>query len=388
MGYDEALALRKQQQEETQNLKENPEEEDPDELEDDNEVKASIAGNYTFQQVHKNAKKEDAKLEDFEMMRIVGKGTFGKVFQVMHKKTKKVYAMKCIRKDVVLENEQMDSLKLEKEILYSIEHPFIVGMDYVFENNLRIFFLMDFIEGGELFRHLVQVRRFPEDQARFMIAQVAIALGHLHEKNIVYRDLKPENVLFNRDGYLLLADFGLATKVDKDKLATSFCGTAEYLSPEMLNGDGHDHTVDWWTLGILLYEMLVGIPPFFNKNKHKMYFLIKEHKVTFPVPEKHNIYVSPEAADLINKLLMKKKDERIGAKGGVQEILAHPFFKDLDIQALLQKKLEPGYKPQINDGELKYFDQRLIKDQSIEMSVVPADRQKFIGKQKAAFDGF
>lgn len=214
MGYEEALALRKMQQEETQNHKDNPEEEDPDELEEDNEVKASIAGNYAFQQVHKKANKEEAKLEDFEMMRIVGKGTFGKVFQVMHKKTKKVYAMKCIRKDVVLENEQMDSLKLEKEILYSIEHPFIVGMDYVFENNHRIFFLMDFIEGGELFRHLVQVRRFPEDQARFMIAQVAIALGHLHEKNIVYRDLKPENVLFNRDGYLLLADFGLATKVE------------------------------------------------------------------------------------------------------------------------------------------------------------------------------
>ena len=147
-------------------------------------------------------------------MRIVGKGTFGKVFQVKHKKTGKIYAMKCIRKDVVLENDQMDSLKLEKEILYNIEHPFIVGMDYVFENNERIFFLMDFIEGGELFRHLVKVRRFANDQARFMIAQVAIALGHLHEKNIVYRDLKPENVLFNRDGYLLLADFGLATKVE------------------------------------------------------------------------------------------------------------------------------------------------------------------------------
>ena len=168
MGYDEALAMRKQQQEEGQNLKENPEEEDPDE---DDEIKESLAGGQGspnapqvgFMQVHKNAKKEDAKLEDFEMMRIVGKGTFGKVFQVMHRKTKKIYAMKCIRKDVVLENEQMDSLKLEKEILYSIEHPFIVGMEYVFENNLRIFFLMDFIEGGELFRHLVQVRRFPED---------------------------------------------------------------------------------------------------------------------------------------------------------------------------------------------------------------------------------
>jgi len=127
---------------------------------------------------------------------------------------------------------------------------------------------MEFIEGGELFRHLVKIRRFPEEQARMMIAQIAIALGHLHEKEIVYRDLKPENVLFNKDGYLLLADFGLATKVSKNKLARSFCGTAEYLAPEMLKGHGHDHTVDIWTLGILLYEMLVGIPPFFHKNKH------------------------------------------------------------------------------------------------------------------------
>ena len=194
-----------------------------------------------------------------------------------------------------------------------------------------------------------------------MIAQVAIALGYLHEKKIVYRDLKPENVLFNRDGYLLLADFGLATKVsDEKKLAHSFCGTAEYLSPEMLTGEGHDHTVDWWTLGILLYEMLVGIPPFFNRNKHKMYFMIKEHNVTFPKLEKHNIHVSDEAADLINKLLMKKKDLRIGAKGGVKEILEHEFFKPLDIEGLMAKKLTPPYMPKINDGELKYFDQRLV----------------------------
>jgi serum/glucocorticoid-regulated kinase 2 len=142
--------------------------------------------------------------------------------------------MKCIRKDVVLENDSIQSLKLEKEILYNIEHPFIVGMDYVFQNPQRIFFIMEFVEGGELFRHLVKIRRFPENQTRFMIAQIAIALGHLHEKQIVYRDLKPENVLFNKDGYLLLADFGLATKVSKNSLARSFCGTAEYLSPEML----------------------------------------------------------------------------------------------------------------------------------------------------------
>lgn len=202
----------------------------------------------------------------------------------MHVPTDRIYAMKCIRKDVVLENDSLQSLKLEKEILYNIEHPFIVGMDYVFQNAQRIFFLMEFIEGGELFRHLVKIRRFPEEQAKFMIAQIIIALGHLHEKQIVYRDLKPENVLFNKDGYLKLADFGLATKVVRNNLARSFCGTAEYLAPEMLQGKGHDHTVDLWTLGILLYEMLVGIPPFFHKNKPQMFYLIQEADVTFPDP--------------------------------------------------------------------------------------------------------
>lgn len=221
-----------------------------------------------------------------------------------------------------------------------------------------------------------------------MIAQVAIALGHLHENSFVYRDLKPENVLFNRDGYLLLADFGLATKVVENQLASSFCGTAEYLSPEMLNEEGHDQTVDWWTLGILLYEMLVGIPPFFHKNKHRMYFLIRNANVSYPVPEKHKIYVSPEAQDLINKLLNKNRKKRLGATDDVKEILAHPFFKDLDINQLMQKTIKPKYMPEINDGELQFFDPRLVNQGEIEMSVVPQDRKDLIGKNKKAFANF
>ena len=180
IDFEQGKKLRDMQYDETQDyMHHNAEEEDADE--DENEVKKSVAGEYQSKLVFKNTKKEEAKLEDFELIKIVGKGTFGKVFQVRHVKSNKIYAMKCIRKDVVIENEQMDSLKLEKEILYHIQHPFIVGMDYVFQNQFRIFFIMDFIEGGELFRHLVKVRRFPENQARFMIAQVAIALGHLHE---------------------------------------------------------------------------------------------------------------------------------------------------------------------------------------------------------------
>jgi serum/glucocorticoid-regulated kinase 2 len=236
-----------------------------------------------------------AQLSDFEIKKMVGKGTFGKVFMVENVNTGNQYAMKCIRKDIILENEQMENIQLEKDILYTINHPFLVNMEFVFQNEFRIYFLMKFVRGGELFRHLVEVRMFPENQAKFFAAQVAMALAHLHSKKIIYRDLKPENVLVNEDGYLLVADFGLAKFVKQGELANSFCGTAEYLAPEMLIGNGHDFTVDWWALGILIFEMIVGIPPFFNRNKHRMYFLIRESPVNFPDPKRHKISVSPEA---------------------------------------------------------------------------------------------
>lgn len=141
---------------------------------------------------------------------------------------------------------------------------------------------MDFITGGELFKHLSDVRRFPEDRAKFYAAQVAMALGYLHDSKILYRDLKPENILMCDDGYIKLADFGLAKMINDEEIANSFCGTPEYLSPEMINGTGHDHTVDWWALGVLVYEMVIGIPPFYNSNKHKMYNLIEKGDIKWP----------------------------------------------------------------------------------------------------------
>ena len=155
-----------------------------------------------------------------------------------------------------------------------VEHPLIISMEYVFQRDFRIYFLMDFIRGGELFRYLQKKKRLPEEEAKFFAAQVALALGYLHQSRIVYRDLKPENILIGEDGYIRLADFGLA-KIVGEAIANSFCGTPEYLAPEMINGTGHDQTLDWWTLGILIYEMVVGIPPFYNQNKHKMYELIE-----------------------------------------------------------------------------------------------------------------
>ncbi len=199
----------------------------------------------------------------------------------------------------------------------------------------------------------------------------------MHSKSILYRDLKPENILFGEDGYLLLADFGLAKMITKNELANSFCGTAEYLAPEMLTGTGHDHTVDWWALGILLYEMLVGIPPFFHRNKHRMYFLIKESPVNFPDPVKHGIDISPNAKDLINKLLNKNKKKRLGAQGDINEILAHPFFAGIDLDKLLKRELVPPYMPAITD-ELKYFDQKLTSKEDFAESVIDDQHKKLI----------
>jgi len=225
---------------------------------------------------------------------------------------------------------------------------------------------MKFIKGGELFRHLVEVRKFPENQAKFFAMQVALALGHLHGKKIIYRDLKPENVLVGEDGYLLVADFGLAKAVNNSELANSFCGTAEYLAPEMLIGNGHDYTVDWWALGILIYEMIVGIPPFFHRNKHRMYFLIRESPVNFPDPVRHKITVSPEAQDLIVKLLDKNRKTRLGANG-IDEILNHPWFADIDQAKLIAKELDPPYVPQTKD-DLAYFDKNLVKQSATEVA--------------------
>lgn len=207
---------------------------------------------------------------------------------------------------------------------------------------------MNFVKGGELFKHLTDVRRFDEDRAKFYGAQVALALGYLHSSKILYRDLKPENILISEDGYIKLADFGLA-KLLGDEVANSFCGTPEYLSPEMINGTGHDHTLDWWALGVLIYEMVIGIPPFYNQNKHKMYYLIENGGIRWPDPVKHGITVSAEAKDLIEKLLDKDKMKRLGQKGDVEEVLAHPWFASIDKEKLLKKNIVPPFRPEVKD---------------------------------------
>ena len=177
-----------------------------------------------------------------------------------------------------------------------------------------------------------------------------MALSYLHQNNIMYRDLKPENILVSEDGYLRLSDFGLAKMA---KTSNTFCGTPEYISPEMLLGTGHDHTSDWWALGVLIYEMLIGIPPFYDKNRNVMFLNIEQAKLRWPDPERHGIKISAVAKDLISKLLTKDKTRRLGVNGG-DEILDHQFFKDIDMEQLRSKQIPAPFLPKITEPALMH----------------------------------
>ena len=234
-------------------------------------------------------------------------------------------------------------MRLEKLIMLDVEHPFIVKMHYVYQKNYRIYFVMDYLPGGDLFKHLNIVNRFTETQVRFLVAQIVLALGYLHkELNVIYRDLKPENILFDKDGYIKLTDFGLSKQASE---SNTFCGTPEYLSPEMLEGTMHDKTCDWWALGIIMYELLVGIPPFYDRNQNTMFAKIQMGEIPWPSKQEQGFSVSEDAADLIKKLLNRDRMKRLGAKNDSDDILSHRFFKGTNTQKLLAYKFKAPYKP-------------------------------------------
>ena len=331
---------------------------------------------------HKTIK--NVSLEDFQIMKILGRGSFGKVSLVQYKPTGEYYAMKSLKKDVLLDQDQVESTILEKKILQSLDHPFLVGMIFCFQTVERIYFVMPFIRGGELFQHLRTCRYFPEDKVRFYAASIGLALDYLHSKGIIYRDIKPENILIGEDGYLKLIDFGMAKILQNDEKATSFCGTPEYLAPEIITGEGHNKAADWWSYGILIFEMLCGIPPFYCDNNEKMYELIMHAELRFP----KKIQVSDNAKDLLKKLLVKKQNNRLGAENGFAEIRVHSFFSGFDFDALLGKKLKPPFIPQLS-GKLDVgnFDQEFTSEDVV-TSAIPEKNLEFIERNQDQFKDF
>ena len=222
-------------------------------------------------------------IDDFQLLKVVGRGSFGKVYMAKKKDNGRIYAVKTLKKDFIIRTNQTNNTKIERDIMQQITHPFVVKLHYAFQSSESLYFVTDFLNGGELFYHLCNEIRFSEDRARFYAAEIALGLAHLHKNGIIYRDLKPENVLLDNEGHLKLTDFGLSkVKQPQDGQTNTFCGTPEYLAPEIIKSVGHSFGVDWWSLGMLLYEMISGINPFKqqtmqgNKSRHEILKSITE----------------------------------------------------------------------------------------------------------------
>jgi len=327
--------------------------------------------------------KKEVSVEDFNVLKVLGRGAFGKVMLVEKKDTKEIFAMKSLRKEDLIDKDQVEHTKTEKRILETINHPFLVNLEYVFQTPEKIFFIMQFMRGGELFQHLRTDQFFPEWRAKFYVGIVAMALGHLHSKNIIYRDLKPENILMDEKGFVYLTDFGMAKELPKGELAMSFCGTPEYLAPEIITGEGHGREADWWSLGILAYETLFGIPPFYSENQMLMYDLIRECNLRFA----DSPTVSAEAKDFIKKMLVKDPKKRLGHGTDFEEIKNHPWFADLNWEKLAKKEIETPFKPQVSgDKWLQNFDEEFTQEEAI-MSYAPTNMD-LINKHQKDFEDF
>lgn len=276
----------------------------------------------------------------FHLGDTLGTGTFGRVRVVSYNHNKTYYfALKMLKKSEIIRLKQVEHIKSEKAILQEIGHPFIVTMYVHFQDDKKLYMVMEYVIGGELFSQLRKVGRFSNDTARFYAAEIILALEYLHKKNIVYRDLKPENLLIDSEGHIKITDFGFAKKVE-DRTWT-LCGTPEYLAPEIIQSKGHGKPVDWWALGVLIFEMLAGFPPFYDENAVGIYEKILAGKIDFP---KH---FDPNAKDLVRKLLTADRTKRFGClKNGADDIKEHPWFKPIDWERCFKRKVKPPFVPQ------------------------------------------
>ncbi|XP_050045099.1 cAMP-dependent protein kinase catalytic subunit 3 isoform X2 [Dermacentor andersoni] len=313
-------------------------------------------------------------LEDFEMIKTIGTGTFGRVC-LCRDRSGAFHAMKILEISDVIRLKQVEHVKNEKAILLQVQHPFIIRMSWTHHDATCLYMLFEYVSGGELFTYLRNAGRFTSATGSFYAAEIVLALEYLHRMHIVYRDLKPENLLLDREGHLKITDFGFAKKLH-DRTWT-LCGTPEYLAPEIIQSKGHNRAVDWWALGVLIYEMLAGYPPYFDDNPFAIYEKILAGKVEWPR------HIDPVAKDLIKKLLVNDRTKRLGSmKNGAEDVKRHRWFKGTNWEDVLEKKLKPPIVPRVaHDGDTRYF------DRCPESKVVPSEHG-LTPKELALFDDF
>ncbi|XP_052798812.1 ribosomal protein S6 kinase beta-1-like isoform X1 [Mya arenaria] len=322
---------------------------------------------------------------DFELLKVLGKGGYGKVFQVRKVSGQakgKIFAMKVLKKATIARNAKDTAhTKAERNILECVKHPFIVDLIYAFQTGGKLYLILEYLPGGELFMQLEREGIFMEDTACFYLSEITLAIEHLHSYGIVYRDLKPENILLDLQGHVKLTDFGLCKEAVMEGVVThTFCGTIEYMAPEILMRTGHGKAVDWWSLGALMYDMLTGAPPFTGENRKKTIDKVLKAKLSLPP------YLTNEARGLIKRLLRKNAQERLGGgKDNAGSIKAHAFFRHIDWNDLIHRRVEPPFKPSLtNDEDVSQFDTKFTKQTPVDSP----DDTVLSESQNRAFQGF
>ncbi|XP_078697085.1 protein kinase C iota type-like isoform X18 [Branchiostoma floridae x Branchiostoma belcheri] len=332
-------------------------------------------------------------LDEFDLLRVIGRGSYAKVLMVKLRKTQRIYAMKVVKKELVNDDEDIDWVQTEKHVFETASnHPFLVGLHSCFQTESRLFFVIEFVNGGDLMFHMQRQRKLPEDHARFYAAEISCALNFLHERGIVYRDLKLDNVLLDSDGHVKLTDYGMCKEgLHPGDTTSTFCGTPNYIAPEILRGEDYGSSVDWWALGVLLFEMLAGRSPFDivgnteNPDQHTEDYLFQVIlEKTIRIPRS----LSVRAASALKGFLNKNPAERLGCAPvtGFSDIQHHTFFKPIDWDALEARQVSPPFKPSIDsEGGVENFDQQFTSEP---VQLTPDDPRMLDKIDQSEFEGF
>uniref|UniRef100_A0A8P4KB24 Protein kinase C n=1 Tax=Dicentrarchus labrax TaxID=13489 RepID=A0A8P4KB24_DICLA len=324
-------------------------------------------------------------LQDFLFIKVLGKGSFGKVMLAELKGTDEVYAVKVLKKDVILQDDDVDCTLTEKRILaLARKHPYLTQLFCCFQTKDRLFFVMEYVNGGDLMFQIQRSRKFDEARSRFYAAEVTSALMFLHRHGVIYRDLKLDNILLDAEGHCKLADFGMCKEgILNGVTTTTFCGTPDYIAPEILQELDYGPSVDWWALGVLMYEMMAGQPPFEADNEDDLFESILHDDVLYPV------WLSKEAVSILKAFMTKSPNKRLGcvvAQGLEEAIKLHPFFREIDWTLLEQRKIRPPFKPRIKTKrDVNNFDQDFTREEPV---LTPVDNSIIKQINQDEFKGF